>query len=435
MPDRSPPSFRGWRIASPIRFRPEATGPAASNYRNLLMDALWIGVFNGLVGTFTTVFVIRLGAPDFYIGLLVSGPALVTALVAMPSARLVQRLSERRVQIAAWGRIFVHLAFLSIAFLPFFLSHHSTALATTILVILSSLPGGLLNVAITSIIASVTEPESRSRVIGVRFAVMGATSALSVMAGGKLLDLIRPPLNYQALFVVASLCAFVSIYYFARLEIPEDKLLSEWGPAHPAGRGLDRLRESMAELREHRAFLYYALAYLVYHLGIFGAHPLFSLYLVRYLGLSDTSVGLLSTVNTFFTLLAYFPWGHYADRRGNRVILLAGSFGVALFPIIIALSKSLPPLLLLHAFSGIFVAALNIAAFNVLLEVTPEQGRAPLLAFHTVIHNASAFAGPLVITSISQTYGVVLLLFITGAVRVLGAAMFALVPLARPSRG
>ena len=57
--------------------------PEQRNQRNVLIDAIGVGITAG-VGSFLSVFMVRLGATDFQVGLLTAMPALTGMLLAMP---------------------------------------------------------------------------------------------------------------------------------------------------------------------------------------------------------------------------------------------------------------------------------------------------------------------------------------------------------------
>ena len=61
--------------------------PEQRNQRNVLIDAIGVGITAG-VGSFLSVFLVRLGATDFQVGLLTAMPALTGMLLAMPVGRV-----------------------------------------------------------------------------------------------------------------------------------------------------------------------------------------------------------------------------------------------------------------------------------------------------------------------------------------------------------
>ena len=64
--------------------------PEQRNQRNVLIDAIGVGITAG-VGSFLSVFMVRLGATDFQVGLLTAMPALTGMLLAMPAGEFLSR--------------------------------------------------------------------------------------------------------------------------------------------------------------------------------------------------------------------------------------------------------------------------------------------------------------------------------------------------------
>ena len=69
--------------------------PEQRNQRNVLIDGIGVGITAG-VGSFLSVFLVRLGATDFQVGLLTAMPALTGMLLAMPVGEFLARQRPHR---------------------------------------------------------------------------------------------------------------------------------------------------------------------------------------------------------------------------------------------------------------------------------------------------------------------------------------------------
>src|SRR5512139_2969269 len=67
------------------------------NQRNVLIDAIGVGITAG-VGSFLSVFLVRLGATPFQVGLLTAMPALTGMLLSLP----VGEFLSRKANIVPW---------------------------------------------------------------------------------------------------------------------------------------------------------------------------------------------------------------------------------------------------------------------------------------------------------------------------------------------
>src|SRR5215813_9643384 len=87
------------------------------NVRNVLIDGIGVGLVSG-VSTFLSVFLVRLGASPFLVGLLTAMPALTGMVLAIP----VGRMLERQRNIVPWysrARVWVLGSYAITGLVPF----------------------------------------------------------------------------------------------------------------------------------------------------------------------------------------------------------------------------------------------------------------------------------------------------------------------------
>jgi MFS family permease len=203
--------------------------------------------------------------------------------------------------------------------------------------------------------------------------------------------------------------------------IPENRPASR---ALPGGERLD-LRKSIALIRAQRTYSRFLLGSFVYHWGLHLPIPLYAIYRVRVLHITDGWIGTLAMVESAVTIVTYFAWGRLAQRRGSRLVLLLGSLLVCFFPFLTALSRSMWSLVFASIVAGIAAPAFNLGLFNGLLEVTPVERRATYVAVFNSVMNIAAFVSPLVGTTAAEWIGIRQALFVGGALRVVGFLAFA----------
>jgi MFS family permease len=400
---------------------------AKSNHWNLYRDIAWYGVLSGVSQTFTSIFALRLGASNLTVGLLTSLPALINVLFQIPAARLIEQERERR-RILLVSGLLMRLPVFLVALVP--LLRAGRAEAVVYITALGTIPAAFANVAFTAMLAEVVAPRDRARVVSVRNALLSAVTMVTVLASGRALDILAFPINYQLIFTLAFLTSLLSLYYLGRVAMPgaepqsggvasgERKL-----PRTPSW-GLD-LRQWLRTLLARRDYVRFSLGAFVYHWGLYLPLPLYAIYRVRELGISDGWIGALSTLESAITIVAYYVWGRIAARRGARTVLLFGILGVAVYPLGTALSRSVTPLLLVVSISGIFAPAWTLGLFNGLLEVVPTERRATYVAVFNTLMNVPAFIAPLLGTTLAGIIGTRNALFVGAAVRAIGFLTFA----------
>jgi MFS family permease len=390
----------------------------ASNHWNLYRDIAWYGVLSGVSQTFTTVFALRLGASNLTVGLLTSLPALINIFFQIPAARLIERERERR-RILLVSGLFMRLPVFLVALVPFLRAWRAEAVVYV--TALGTIPAAVSNVAFTAMLAEVVAPRDRARVVSVRNALLSAVTMVTVLASGRALDILVFPVNYQLIFTLAFLTSLLSLYYLGRVAMPHTEPLPA---AVASGRRLD-LRQWLHTLLARRDYLRFGLGAFVYHWGLYLPLPLYSIYRVRELGISEGWIGALATVESAITIVAYYVWGKIAARRGSRSVLLFGILGVSFYPLGTALCRSVTPLLLVVSISGIFSPAWTLGLFNGLLEVVPTERRATYVAVFNTLMNVPAFIAPLLGTTLAGMVGTRNALFVGAAARAIGFVVFA----------
>lgn len=394
------------------------------NIWHLYQDMAWYGILNSIATTFTSVFAIRLGASNTLVGLLSSLPGLISIFWLIPSARIIE--TQRRLVPAILVSGFLHrLAYFLVALMPFFLPNYR-AEALVCLIVLSTIPAGTANTVFTSMMAEVVALSDRARVVSVRHILFSATGMVTVLAAGKLLDLIAFPLNYQIIFGLGFAASLVSLYHVSRIQapakpvVPRPGILEQFSP--------QRISGAVRNILAYKDFTRFTLSTFMFNWGLYLPIALYPIYRVRVLGISDTWIGLISMVESGATVVFYYLWGKIAGKYGNRILIIAGSMGLVFFPILTALSTRPEPLVLVAVVAGAFGPALTLGTYNALLEVCPEERRASYIAIFNTLVNVNAFFGPLLGTVLATAIGIRQALLLAGLVRFCGALTYVRLP-------
>ena len=214
------PSATIAKSAAPARLWDVLIRPATqeqTNQRNVLIDGIGVGITAG-VGSFLSVFLVRLGASDFQVGLLTAMPALTGMLLAMP----VGEFLSRKHNIVPWfarSRFLVLLCYLLTGLVPFFVQSRQPE---TIILIwaLATLPQTLVSVGFTVVMGGVAGPRGRFTLMSRRWAILGLTNSLTVAVVGQLLRFFDFPLNYQVVFLGSAIGALISVVFSSSIKLP-----------------------------------------------------------------------------------------------------------------------------------------------------------------------------------------------------------------------
>lgn len=391
--------------------KPRATVESQNVYC-LYQDIAWYGFLFAAIQAFLPVYAIRLGGSDMHVGLITALPALILMILSMPGSQLVEHRNPLTMLIIT--AIIQRSGYLIIALVPFFFATNS-ADAVVALVGLLTIPLAIAAVAFTAMFARAVKPEHRAHVVSIRNVWLGITMTAMTLIGGRFLDLVVFPLNFQILFAFACAASMVSAYYLTRIRLPDAPTPQQH--IHVSARAM------LAMIIADRAFMRYTITLFIFHWGLFFAVPLFSIYWVRNLGASDGWIGVINMVMNATTIICYPLWGRLAARRGNRRVLVWTTLGLAAIPPLTAFAPSVEWILVVSVIGGIASSGFTLAFFNGFLEVCPEQNRATFIGAFNALINVTIFIGPILSTALAAVISIQALLIVSGVLRLGGALL------------
>jgi MFS family permease len=231
------------------------------------------------------------------------------------------------------------------------------------------------------------------------------------------------PLNYQILLGVGALLSIVGLFYLRRLRLPVGAVVP--APARPRRRvGLGGLRRSLAAVLAQRSFVRFASAAFVLHWGLYLPGALWSVLRVRDLGASDTWIGLIAVVIDATTIGGYLLWNRVTAKKGDRWLLVVTTAGISVYAFLTGLVPTIGWMVPTSILGGLMWSGCNLALFNVMLGVCPEERRPTYIGLYTALMNVTAFAGPLLGAALSDWVGIRPAFMISAGVRFLGALLF-----------
>ena len=397
-----------------------AVHPRTAHQRNELIvyaESPFQAIVTSGALSFVSVFLVRLGSPNWLVGLLSSLPALVLVLAIIPVGAYVQRHGHY-VATTNWSRVVfrgVISAFALLPLLPIGIAPYVLVAARSLV----SIPGAAINVALTTVWGQATTPDRRPRMLSVRMAIQGLVAAGFGFAAGQWLDFAPYPLNYQLLFLSAIVATVCSIVIMSRLKLPEHAAPPTEASAPRAG-----LKEMLALVRDTPAFRNYSLASFVYRMGMWLPMALFAIYRVRTLGASDSWIGTLLTVQRLTSVFAYFALSRLLARSRFRRHLWIACAAMGQYPITQALASTAQMLVIPEFLAGIIAPGNNIFMTDTLYRVSPEDNRPAFISANTFLANITAFVAPLLGTALADALGIRTALWIAGGLRIAGGVLF-----------
>lgn len=390
----------------------------AKNFTNVQIDAIGVGLANA-AAPFLPVFLTRLGATSFEIGLLTSMPALAGLILAIPMGQFLQNQKK----IIPWfslARLGVIMSYALTGILAFLLQ--GQPLITSILLVwaLATIPQTLLNISFSVVMNAVAGPNLRYELMTRRWSILGVTTAVAVFIIGQFLDRIAFPTNFQVIFIFLSIGGLISYYFSSHINLPDFQ--------KPNAQGKRSLRETLREYRtllsDEKPFQSFVIKRFVFLSGAALTLPLFPLYFVREVQASNSWIATINMAQTAIVIVGYFFWTQQSRRRGSRNVLLWTTLGAALYPILVASTHNVVLITLFAGINGIFQAGLNLVFFDELMKTVPTEYSATFVSIAQGLQYVSSIVSPLIGTFIADLAGTSIALIVGGALQLIGFVMF-----------
>jgi MFS family permease len=391
------------------------------NFRYVQIDAIGVSISN-IAAPFLPVFLTRLGASNFQVGLLSSMPGVTGLILAI----VVGRFLQTRRAIVPWyslSRLLVISCYALTGLLTLLLPKEAVVTSTLVIWALATLPQIALAVAFSVVMNAVAGPEGRYALLSRRWTVFGLTSVIGTFIVTRLIDLIAFPLNYALMFLTLSLGGLLSFYFSSRIDIPDQSP----PPLSKSASPLDGIRNYLSLLRGAPAFRSFASKRFVYLSALALSAPIMPLYLVREVGATDSQIGSVNMAMTLIMLVGYFVWPWASRKRGGRFVLLATTFGMILYPALSAVTPHIEWIIFYAAVAGLFQGGLDLVFFDELMKTVPPDYSATFVSLAQSMQYLSTIIAPLLGTFLADYIGLGGALWLSAALRLVGFLLF-LVP-------
>ncbi len=389
------------------------------NFRYVQIDGAGVSISN-IAAPFLPVFLTRLGATNFQVGLLTSMPGMTGLLLAI----FVGRFLQSRKNIVPWysvSRLLVILCFAFTGILALLIPANHVIFATLLIWAFATIPQTALAVAFSVVMNAVAGPAGRYALLSRRWIIFGFTGAVGTFIVIRVIDLIAFPLNYAIMFLVLSLGGFISFYFSRRIQLPDQTT-----PPSLSSRG--SMRESVgafaALLKKNPAFVSFASKRFVYYSALVLGLPIMPLYLVRDVNATDGDIGAVSMAMSLVMLVGYFVWPLVSRRRNGRFVLLATTFGMMLYPALSASTTRIELIILFSGIAGFFQGGLDLVFFDELMKTVPDEHGATFVAIAQSMQYLSTIFAPLLGTWIAGYVGLGGALWFSAGLRLIGFLLF-----------
>ena len=204
--------------------------------------------------------------------------------------------------------------------------------------------------------------EHRGKAMGYVRVELALASILSTYLCGMLLDVV----SYRLVFPLGAMVGIIAINFFRKIPIKSDESMEF---------SKERFSPFMIRdvWREDRRFFRYSMIFFLYGFSFLVTVPLYPIFLIDYLQISNAVAGKLASLFSIFWLVSYLFWGEYIDRK-SPLKALCIIFGLsAMVPLFYFLAYDLWLVALASAFSGITAGGVELAQLNYLTRIAGKR--------------------------------------------------------------
>jgi HEAT repeat protein/MFS family permease len=375
--------------------RPISRIETITSLRTANADGAFATAFTTLVaGVFLVGFVQSLGGSDMWIGVLSAIPSLA-GFLQIPGAIWGRGFSSYKRFV--WpGGLFWRLFYVPLIVLPILpLNNGFRLFLLTLFVALASGVTNITGPIYNDWIAEMVPPQSRGFYFSRRNAIMTAVGAAVGILGAVGLDALRgvtgDKFGFSAVFALGLVCAAISMWFFNRMpDLPRE---------HPVRQNLRAGIKAIGAPFGDRAYRRVLIFLGFSTLGQTFPGNLFTAYARESLNLNFEIIQGLQVSIAIGTIVSAATWGFFADKYGNKPLLIITGFALACNVIPWVLTRPGAPvydsalLLSTHFLMGLVWCGLNLCQFNLMLATAKPEDRANYLgAAMTVMSLVGGFS-------------------------------------------
>lgn len=359
-----------------------------------------------------------LGATNYQVGLISSLPPLITLLITLPVAVLLNQALEQK-KLVAFSVVAARFIFLLIAFVSYIPGSYGSWVLLLLIAVMS-IPNTMVNMGWQSFIGNLIEDHRRAQFFSDRNRLLTIVGLIVTLTIGIVMkDMTTNKFAYQILFMFTFFVGLVELYFIMKHDEPKR------GVQNKKKRAMDW---SIFKQKQYVLFLVVAL---VFNFGWQMAWGLFNIYNVRYAEATIFWISMFNVANMLAQIFSFGLWKKWSQKYGNMRVFIWVAFGMSTAPLLTVLSTNLYYLTVMSMVSGIFVSGTVLILFNLLLENSPEEVRTYCITTYNVLLAIVAFISPQIGIWLLETYSMDIAMYASTTMRFLAAVCFLILYLLR----
>lgn len=386
------------------------------NFNHLYLDVAFWGMLNGSIINFLGVYCSRIGASPLQMGLLTSIPAMMNLIVTLPAAQLLRKTPAMKVvpRAALITRLFYGL----LIPLPVLLPAETQLWVILGLVLFQNISGTIAAMIGNAFLAESIPTEWRGQVIGTRSALVAITTMVTSVVVGQILNAMSLANGYQVVFAIGFIGSMASAYQLFKVKaVPDPQVPVEVDNGGPANQSVFRRSILRGPFRRVLVMMF------ILYVAIFLPMPVFPLYQVNALHLTDQVISLAASLFSVVQFVTSSQFGKISRKMGFQTITGLGMLIAATSTAMFTFSYNYWLYFATQIVGGIGWGLFNNGSVNYLLENVPADDRPAHLAWFNLAINAGVLMCGLVAQQLVGGLGLLGAMLLSVAVRMLAGLL------------
>lgn len=363
-----------------------------------------------------------LGATNYQVGLISSLPPLVTLLMTLPAAILLNRAIEQK-KLVAFSVLAARFVFLLIAFVSYVPGSFGSWILL-LLIATMSIPNTMANMGWQSFIGNIIEDHRRAQFFSDRNRLLTIVGLIVTLIIGLLMkDATANAVTYQILFMFTFIVGIFELYFLLKHDEPIREEVSA-----------TRKRAMDWSIFKNNRYVLFLVVALVFNFGWQMAWGLFNIYNIRYAEATIFWVSMFNVGSMIAQIFSFSLWRKWSQEYGNMSVFVWVAFGMSSAPLLTVLSTNHLYLVAMYMLSGFFVSGTVLILFNLLLENSPQEVRTYCITSYNVLLAIIAFTSPQIGIWLLEMYSMEVAMYLSTGMRLLAAFGFFVLYIIRKKR-
>ena len=280
--------------------------------------------------------------------------------------------------------------------------------------------GTIATPAYTSLLRDIYPNRARGRLMGYVRVIAQVMTFVATLIAGRLLD---HHISYRTLFPVAGVLGVAAALAFSRVRVlPENRPLPSPEPEIKLT-NREFARDTLTILRDNEPYRWFAFSVFTYGFGNLMVVPLYGLFQVDVLRVSNTQVANLANFASLWSIVGFVFWGWLMDRIGAPKTVLFSIFCISAIAVVYLFAHTVNGLFFASALSGFGFAGIELSYLAAIIAYAEGGRTAQYQSLHSLLLGVRGILAPLIGIPLMKHYGYTAAFIVGFLLMLLGGGM------------